>query len=97
MYKDRNKSKTRFSLITSAMSGISLLGCLIFLFADNINEWVLKILIVNNQPVKSFALVFTVFGFVLMQSGMVVCENCICEIIVQSNSIETFLDLWIFR
>ena len=97
MYKNRHKSQTRCNLILSLASGISLLGCLIFIFADSISEWYMKGNVATNKSARGYALVLGIIGFVLMQSGLIVSEDCIAEVMEQASQEETHLELWVFR
>lgn len=97
MYKDRHKSQFRINIFLSFMSGVCLCGSLLFIFADSISEWYFESSVATNKSSRFYALILGIFGFILMQSGLSICSECITELIIQSNLQESHLDLWIFR
>lgn len=97
MYKDRHKTQYRANLVLSCMSGLSLLGSLVFIFADSISEWYIESYVATNKSARSYALSLGITGFILMQLGLIVSQDSITEMLMQSNSSHSQPELWIFR
>ena len=57
----------------------------------------MKTNVATSRSARAYALVLGIIGFVLMQCGLIISEDCISEILEQSNPEEAQLDLWVFR
>ena len=93
--RDRNgmKSHVFFSLNT----GVSLIGCLLFIFAGSISEWYFKSDITTNRPAEFYALILGIIGFVLMQSALMLSSDILTDLLTESHKSDSQFELWIFR
>ena len=97
MYSDRQKMQSRCNLVLSSLSILSIIGCLIFIFAGAISEWYFKTQVATNLSARTYALVLGIIGFVLMHCGLIVSEDCITEIMLWSKNEDPFKEVWVFR
>lgn len=84
-------------IFLSMTTGISIAGCLLFIFAGSICEWYMKTNINNNKSARFYALNLGIFGFVILQCSLITCSDTITNVLVQSNKFEGFAELWVFR
>ena len=47
----------------------------------------------NNRMARSYGLILGIIGFIFMQCGLIITEECITEILTQINTEENHLDL----
>jgi hypothetical protein len=97
MFKDRHRSKFRCSLVLSLLTGLALVGSLLFVFADSISEWYFESQVATNKSARAYALGLGVTGFVAMQTGLISSGECINELLFQASKDEGNLELWNFR
>lgn len=81
----------------SLITGISIAGCLLFIFAGSICEWYMKTNINSNKSARFYALNLGIFGFVLMQCALMICSDTITNVLIHSNRFEGLVELWVFR
>jgi TctA family transporter len=79
------------------ITGFSLAGCLLFIFAGSISEWYFKQNITTHKLAEFYALVLGIFGFVIMQSSLMTSSDILTEVLMDSHKSEGFFELWVFR